>query len=98
MRNKDTKKRNTSTQGEERTHRLSKTERRDGLPMQIAAENIARASTHGGGGRAEHIWRRLMEEAGLGLGIIFLTAQKKRLKPNIRYPQKIRIKAHFLMT
>lgn len=42
-----------------RTHRLSKAKRRDCFPAKIAAENIARASTHGGGGSggggAEHI-------------------------------------------
>lgn len=61
MRNKDTKKeKNTSTKGRgERTNGVSKAKRLDGVPAQIAAENIARANTHGGGGScsggAEHI-------------------------------------------
>lgn len=51
---------NTSTKGRgERTNGVSKAKRLDGFPAQIAAENIARASTHGGGGSggcgAEHI-------------------------------------------
>ena len=51
--NKDTKE-HVHTQ--RRTHRLSKTKRRDGFFAKQAAENIAGASTHGGGGGgwAEH--------------------------------------------
>ena len=47
---------------ERRAYSLSKAKRRDGFPTQIAAEDIARASTHGGGGSgsggggAEHIY------------------------------------------